>query len=211
MRAGHADEADRGGFPHAGHDGVDAHARIDEHGYGTPAHDSVAEGEEVGPRLHEHDHPLRGPQAGGGKTPLVGVDPGGERGEVEGVVAGSVAPAWKRDSRHRGHPGSRGGGCLKGGVQPPHGRRFGSAAGRLLNGVRWSDGPRRCRAGGPEEVVHRGNRPLGGVFDHEVGGVGDPRDVSLRKPPGDAFEDAPMKAGILHAPNELHRLGGEGR
>ena len=118
---GHADESTGLGLTHAGHHRIDAHAWIDEHRHGTAAHHGIAQREEVGPRRDEHDHPLGGPQAGRGEAVFIGVDAGREGREVDCVVLGTIAPAGKRDLRHRRHPRRRRGRYLQCRIEPVDG------------------------------------------------------------------------------------------
>ena len=205
MGPGHADEAARLGLPHAGHDGVHAHPRIDEHGHRAAAHHRVAQGEEVGARRHEHDHAFGGPQAGLHQAVLVGVDPSRERPKVERVVVRRRPPARKRDLRHRRHPRHRRGRGSQRLVEPA-GRHAGSGCRERRRGRGWSNDRRR-----PEELADGRDRSAGRIFQHEMRGIGNTHHVGLRKPRGDLAEDPGMKAGVFHSPDDLHRRVGERR
>ena len=199
MRPGHADESGRLGLPHAGHDGIHTHARVDEHGDGTAAHHGIAQRQEISSRGHEHDHPLRRPQAGRRKAVLVGIDAGGERCEVERVVLRAFTPAGKRDLRHRRHPRRRRRGCLQGRIESVHqwpGFRGGVA------GRDGGSGAQNCNR--PEELIHGCDRLACRILQHEMRGGGNLHDFRRGKTGGDPAKDFRVKTGILHSPDDLH-------
>ena len=59
--------------------------------------------------------------------------------------------------------------------------------------------------------MHRSDRLLGRVFEHEMRGLRNLHHVGLREAGGDVAEDLRMKAGIFHSPEDLHRLACECR
>ena len=215
----HADEAARLGFFHAGKDRIDPHAGIDEHRHRAAPHHGIAQGEEIGSRGDEHDDPFGGPQPGRCQAVLVGMDPGREGSEVDGVVLGRPAPAGERRPRHRRDPRRGRGRHQQRRIEPAsRGTQVGGPGriGHQSQRISFFPPPiseRRLRPGdgGPQKRPDLGHHPLRGILDDQMRGVGDRHHLRHREAGGDMTEDPGMEAGISHPPDQLHRLPGQER